>query len=133
MRFLAALLYLLAGSAGAQVDSWLYCDHTRTDEKLVKVHVALMVGAIERFKKDLPTLTSQVVEFDAYTASVKVTAMRLVCSWQMPGLPPDKHNVISNTMPFLESIPIAAGARPRLGVSVVEREPGLWQAGIGRK
>lgn len=138
MRKLALLSCLLALPAQAQVPSWIACSHTRTDEKLVEVRVALIeAGATsdgKQYGKDpvvfKAPLKTQVAVFEPVAVATKIIGMRFTCVWLMP--PPLTRDVSIRTHYWEKPLSASVGAVPKLTVTVVETAPGLWRAFIGK-
>lgn len=141
MKYIILAAALIAGTASAQIPGYLDCFHTRTDETLVLVRVALLEPAKTgrgRQYGDPRELTganikTQVVTFDEAGVATKIIGFRLTCAWEMPS-PIDYHEfTFTQYWEATNHIPIAVGVNPGLGVLVEEPGPSLKKVTIGKK
>lgn len=139
LRALASLVLglcaLPTGTYG-QVAGWAQCSHTRTDERLLAVIIALTDGDAEERHAALDMTKEpngvKVVEFAVGKSEFTVTGMRLTCVFLMPD-PALKNITQSTTVNWAKPIRIRAGGATRLSVLIEEPEPGLRRVTIGRK
>jgi hypothetical protein len=136
VRWLLALLALIALPAYAQVVGWAKCEHTQLDEKLLSVQIALMNGKVERWESAViaepqSKAPGLVIEFEAKTLNYTITGFRLKCSFAVPGLEGTDHEATVRWLP-INHVKIPAGTAPKFAVNIVETSPGLWRAKIGK-
>lgn len=131
-------LALIASPATAQVVGWADCRHTRTDEDMVLVQIALMNGKVERWSGDvtLPKTKAPGVtlQFEAKPLNYTITGMRIECSFDLPASPELEGIDHATTLRWraIHHIKVPAGVGPKFGVNIVETSPGLWRAFIGK-